>query len=85
MEKTQLSEAFEDNISDDNKISEDPLEVPAFENSKDDIELNHNDVEYISKTAVVIESGEHGKISDAKVYALCCALVVLYKLYNLNM
>ena len=84
MEKTQHLEAFEDN-SDDNKISEDQLEVPAIENSNDDIELNHNDVEYLSETAVVIESGEHGKISDAKVYALCRALVVLYKLYNLNM
>ena len=83
METTQLSEAFEDN-SDDNKISEDLVEVPAIENSKDDSELTHNDVEYLSENTDVIDSGEHGKISDAKVYALCCAFVVLYKLYNLN-
>ena len=85
MESTQLSEAFEANNSDDNKISEDLVEIPALENSKDDIELLHNDVEYLSETTAVIDSGEHGKISDAKVYAICCALVVLYKLYNLNM
>lgn len=85
METTQLSEAFEANSSDDNKISKDPVELPALENSKNDIEFTHNDVEYLSEDTAVIESGEHGKISDAKVYAICCALVVLYKLYNLNM
>ena len=84
METTQLSEAFEAN-SDDNKIIEDLVEFPALKNSNDDSEFTHNDVEYLSETAAVIESGENGKISDAKVYAICCALVVLYKLYNLNM
>ena len=84
METTQLSETFEAN-SDDNKISEDLVQFPALENSKNDTEHTHNDVEYLSDDTAVIESGENGKISDAKVYALCCAIVVLYKLYNLSM
>ena len=85
METTQALEAFEDNNSDDNKISEDQLEAPAIEIINDDFELNHNDVKYVSEDNAVIDSEENGKISDAKIYALCCALVVLYKLYNLNM
>ena len=84
METTQHLEAFEDN-SDDNKISEDLVEVPAIENSNDDIKLTQDDVEYLSEDTAFIDSGENGKISDAKVYALCCAIVVLYQLYNLNM
>ena len=65
METTQLSEAFEDKNSDDDiKISEDIVEVPAIENNNDDIELNHNDVDYLSETAVVFKTDNHLPITE---------------------
>ena len=92
MEKNQLSEALEhrsdDNIGDNDhkEMSEELLKLPAIETNNEDIEFTHNDVEHfhiIEDTAA--DSGGEGKLSEVKVYALCCALVVLYKLYNLNM
>ena len=85
METTQLSEALEhrsdDNNSDndDSKISEDKIIFPAIENNnKDDSDLTYNNVEHLKILEdTSADLGEERKLSEVKVYALCCALVVL--------
>ena len=91
METTQLSKAFEhrsdDNISDndDNKMSEDLQKFPAIQKISEDSEHSRNDVEHFKIIEDAADSGGERKLGELKVYALCCALVVLYQLYNLNM
>jgi len=80
-----LLETFENNS--DEKIDEEVVDDPVKQISNEDREIARNDVEYfkISEDAVDNAGAGEGNNSELKVYAICCAIVVLYKLYNLNM
>ena len=83
MEQHLSSETFEHNS--DNKIGEELLETPVIEISNEDREIARSDNKYVQISDDAVHNAGEEKNSDLKVYAICCAIVVLYKLYNLSM
>jgi len=78
-----LLETFENN--NDEKIGEELVDAPVKQISNEDKETIRNDDEYFKISEDAVDNVEEGNNSELKVYAICCAIVVLYKLYHLNM